>query len=73
VRTLGLIYEKEQKCGQAEGQYKKVLVLNPKALFAFSDLANLAKNCFKDETKTKYWQSQMVGKQNGPSTSLQEL
>ncbi|MBI3559117.1 hypothetical protein HY085_01860, partial [Candidatus Gottesmanbacteria bacterium] len=73
VRTLGLIYEKEQKCDQAEQEYKKILVLNPKALFAFSDLANLTKNCFKDEARAKYWQEQMAGRQNGPAMSLQEL
>lgn len=65
--------EKNNNCFGAEKEYQKVYELNNKAVFILTNLANLAKNCFKDEIKTKYYQEKMAGKQNAPSESLEKL
>lgn len=65
--------EKNNDCQEAEKEYLKVYELNSQANFVFTNLLNLAKNCFKNEVKTKYYQEKMVEKQNAPNENLDQL
>lgn len=70
---LARALESSKNCLGAEQEYKKVLELNGEANLVFEDLSRLAKICFQDETKTKYYQEKRAEKQNALGDDLNQL
>jgi tetratricopeptide (TPR) repeat protein len=70
---LAKAYELGKNCAKAEEEYRHILKLNSEANVIYFELANLARTCFKDEAKAKYFEEQMAGKQIGLNDSLEGL
>lgn len=71
--ALAKAYEQKGDCAAAEKEYLTVYALNSQATFVENNLVNLARNCFKDETRIKGYQMKMGGSKSPPGVPLEGL